>query len=313
MEYRTLGRTGLRVSVMGLGGGGHSKLGLSQSKSEDDMVEIITYALSAGVNLIDTAEAYGTEAVIGRVLAAGFADGTYLSTKYSLHRNGERRGTEQLEKSLDASLKNLGVEHVDIYHLHGVGATDYEFALEYLVPELYRMRDKGKIRFLGITEAFASDPSHQMLEQAVMDDVFDVMMVGFNILNQSARRVVLHKAMEKNIGVLDMFAVRRALRDPRTLASFLQNEVEDKTFDESLLSDEEPLSFLLGPGHAVNLPDAAYRFCKYEPGIHCVLFGTGNMAHLEANLESASRGPLRDEDVQMLRALFARVNNISGN
>ena len=68
-----------------------------------------------------------------------------------------------------------------------------------------------KLRFIGITEGFNSDSGHDMLQRALQDDVWDVMMVGFNILNQSARERVFPTAMEKNVGILIMFAVRRAL------------------------------------------------------------------------------------------------------
>ena len=68
MEYVTLGRTGLRVSVAGLGCGGFSRLGLGRGKSEAEAVALIHRALDLGVNLFDTAAAYGTEAVLGKAL-----------------------------------------------------------------------------------------------------------------------------------------------------------------------------------------------------------------------------------------------------
>src|SRR5262249_29405220 len=68
MEYVPLGKTGLRVSVAGLGCGGFSQLGLAQGKTEDDAIAIIRQAVDLGVNLFDTAAAYGTEAVLGRAI-----------------------------------------------------------------------------------------------------------------------------------------------------------------------------------------------------------------------------------------------------
>ena len=68
MIYRTLGRTGLKVSAVGLGGGGFSRLGLSNGKSEADTISLIHLAVDLGVNIIDTAAAYGTEPLIGRAI-----------------------------------------------------------------------------------------------------------------------------------------------------------------------------------------------------------------------------------------------------
>jgi len=73
------------------------------------------------------------------------------------------------------------------------------------------------------------------------------------------------------------------------------------------------LDFLVRDGGATSLQDAAYRFCRHEPGVHVVLSGTGNLSHLESNVASLGRGPLPPEDVARLREMFARVDDVSGN
>jgi predicted aldo/keto reductase-like oxidoreductase len=90
-------------------------------------------------------------------------------------------------KGLEDSLQRLGTDYVDVYHLHGVRDEQYDYARDNLVPLLLKLKAQGKIRFLGITEVFAADPAHRMMQRAVQDDYWDVVMVGFNILNQSAR------------------------------------------------------------------------------------------------------------------------------
>lgn len=313
MNYTILGRTGLKVSVMGLGAGGHSRLGLSQQQSEQESVAIVQRALELGVNFIDTAEAYGTETVIGQATAKVPRDSLVLSSKYSLHENGILREPHALEASLDRSLQRLKTDYVDIYHLHGVKLEDYPYAQSHLVPELIKMRDKGKIRFLGITEGFASDPAHVMLQTAVKDNDWDVIMVGFNILNQSARNTVLPLTIQKNIGVLDMFAVRKALTRTEVLASYIQDMIDRGVIAEGLVDVKDPLGFLLQSGAAESLPDASYRFVRHEPGVHCVLVGTGNLDHLEANARSVNRAPLDAAVVKRLREIFEGVDSVSGN
>ena len=226
MEYTVLGRTGLRVSVIGLGGGGSSKLGTNTHKNEQESVELIRKAIDMGMNLINTAEVYGTEQTIGAAIQGRKREQIYLSSKYALKRDPDLKYKLTVEESLDRTLLNLGTDYLDIYHLHGVEVKDYDYCVEHLMPQLIRMKEKGKIRFLGITEAFSLDPSHQMLQRAVQDDYWDVMMVGFNILNQSASSTIFPTTIAKNIGILAMFAVRRALANPAVLVELIQDMMD---------------------------------------------------------------------------------------
>src|SRR3984957_19200050 len=102
MEYTTLGRTGLRASVAGLGTGGFSRIGIGQS--EDHAVGIIRQALDLGVNLIDTAAVYGTETVIGRALKDVARDSVVVCTKASRPINDPAFTVAKIVESLDGSL-----------------------------------------------------------------------------------------------------------------------------------------------------------------------------------------------------------------
>lgn len=170
--------------------------------------------------------------------------------------------------------------------------------------------------FLGITEGFSQDTNHDMLARAVADDCWDVVMVGFNLLNQSARERVLQTTQAKQIGVLAMFAVRRALRDRKTLATSLAQLKTMKGLDLSVikaLEAEMALDFLFHSGGAESLTDAAYRFCRYEPGVDVVMFGTGSFRHLDANVRSLLRPPLPEDDVARLKTFFAGITQLTGN
>jgi L-galactose dehydrogenase len=310
MDYVTLGRTGLRASVLGLGGGGHSRLGQRTGASAEESVRLVRRALELGVTFIDTAEAYGTEAIIGEALRGTPREQVVLSTKKSLSADGAPIDAAALARGLDASLRRLGVHHVDIYHLHGVRAEQYDRAVAELVPELLRQREAGKIRFLGITEAFGADTGHEMLGRAVHDDYWDVVMVGFNILNQSARTRVLEETRRRETGVLCMFAVRDALSRPEKLLETVAELLRQGLVDPAALDGDDPLGFVLSA--ARSLPEAAYRFCRAEPGVHVVLSGTGRIEHLEANVASILRPPLPEEVRARLVELFARVDSVSG-
>ena len=293
---------------MGLGCGGPSRVGQSYGKTQAQSAAIVRQALDAGVNFIDSAEGYGTEEAVGQVIRSIDRGSVVLSTK----KSSSHITPKDVERSLEDSLNRLGTDCVDVYHLHGVALEDYDYLLSEIVPTLQRLRDQGKIRFLGITERFNQDPGHAMLQRALQDDVWDVMMVGFNILNQSARERVFPTAMEKDVGILIMFAVRLALSRSERLAEVMRDLIERGQVDPSDIDMDDPLGFLVHEGGAVSLPDAAYRLCRYEPGTHVILSGTGNPDHLRSNVESFYRLPLPQEDVARLKRIFRRADSVTG-
>src|SRR6266704_4800462 len=138
MEYTTLGRTGLRVSVAGLGCGGFSQLGLGTGKSEADATLIIREAIDLGVNLFDTAAAYGTEKVLGRALRGLPRDQVVICTKAPFGVSSPNSTPESAVASLDRSLKALGTDTIDVYQLHGIAPRAYDHAVEVLAPALLR-------------------------------------------------------------------------------------------------------------------------------------------------------------------------------
>jgi aryl-alcohol dehydrogenase-like predicted oxidoreductase len=236
-----------------------------------------------------------------------------LSTKVGVNRDQRRITGQEMQARAEACLQRLQTDYVDIFHVHGVSAADYPYAREELVPALQDLQQAGKIRFVGITEAFGPDPTHRMLSLAVQDSCWDVMMVGFNLLNQSARERVFAHTQAQRIGTLCMFAVRRALSRPEALRTLMAELAGQGLVDVDAFDPEDPLGFLVQEGLAESIPDAAYRFCRWEPGMDLVLSGTGNLAHLRANAASLQRPPLPPVSVERLRRLFARVDSVSGN
>ncbi len=313
MDYVILGRTGLRSSVIGLGAGGHSRLGMSSGGSESDAVALVRRAFELGINFVDTAESYGTEEVVGKAVAGGPREDIIISTKKTVRRDEGVITGEDALRGLEASLRRLGSDYVDVYQLHGVAPSDYERVSAEIVPALEKARDAGKIRFIGITERFGTDPRHETLTRALRDDCWDVFMVGFNILNQTARENVLPGAMRKNIGVLVMFAIREALSRPERLEATIEDLKARGKIDAGVLPDRDPLGFLVREGGGSSVPDAGYRFCRHEQGVHVVLSGTGSAEHLEANVASLLRPPLPEEDVARLRSAFSRVDDVTGD
>jgi aryl-alcohol dehydrogenase-like predicted oxidoreductase len=310
MQYTTLGRTKLRVSVIGLGAGGFSRLGLKAGKTEDEAARLVLEAVDLGVNFIDTAAAYGTEVVIGRALTSLQRDHVVISTKSTVRHHGERATPERLVASIDNSLRVMGIEHIDVFHLHGVQSDDYGYALEALAPVLDAEKRKGKIRYIGITEAAIADHTNEMLKRALRDSVWEVFMVAFHMMHQVARKNVFAQTQTRGIGTLLMFAVRGIFADPQRFAREVKELAAKGLVDPSLGATDDPLGFLIHDGGASNLIEAAYRYARHEPGVDVVLFGTGDAVHLRSNVASLLKPPLPDADQAKLAALFGHLTGI---
>lgn len=295
---------------MGLGGGGPSRLGSSWDSGDPEAV--VRRAVELGINFIDTSEVYGTEEAVGRGIGGTKRDDLILSTKFMYRQDGVFRNPSKIEPALDDSLKRLGTDYVDIYHIHAVFPDDYEHAETEYYPELIRLKEKGKIRFTGITEMFSQDTGHAMLSKATQSGVWDVIMVGFNILNQSARERVLAPARGHDMGTLCMFAVRKALRSWEAVMPFLQKLLEAGEIDRAVLDPEDPQSAFTKGKIDTALPDLAYRFARDEDNLHVILSGTGNVAHLEENYRSLTAAPLPVEVTAPLRELFRSAVSSSG-
>jgi len=317
MDTTTLGRTGLTVSVAALGGGGHSRLGQKTGKTRAESIRVVHEALDLGINFFDTARTYGTESLMGEALKGKRQD-VVLATKSHVAHNPfsptdfQYLTAQELTDRVDESLRNLRTDYIDIFHMHGVETQHYDACLERIVPVLERLRAAGKVRFFGLTERFAVDTRHDMLARAVQDNVWDVMMVGFNMLNPSARHRVLAETQKKGIGTLAMFAVRQALSRPEALQETLEAAVEAGQLRASDLGDR-PLAFLTEECGADSLTEAGYRFARHEPGIDVVLTGTGNIEHLRQNVAAIAKPPLPDTCLARLNSLFGGVDTVSGD
>ena len=308
MQYTTLGRTGLKVSVAGLGTGGFSRVGIGQS--EEHAVRIIRQAFDLGINLVDTAAVYGTEPVVGKALRGMARDSVVICTKASKPPEDATFSAAKVIESLDASLTRLGLDHVDVFQIHAVPPAAYRLVRDEIVPALLREREKGKFRFLGITETSPNDHEQRMLSEAAAETTWDTAMFAFNLMAQVARGRVFPLTMKNRIGTLMMFAVRSIFARPAQLADTVRDLAAKGLVPADLAASDEPLSFLIHPDGARSLTDAAYRYVRHEPGVDVVLFGTGNPDHLRTNIESILSPPLPEADRAKLASLFGHLRGV---
>ena len=307
MEYRPLGKTGLTVSVAGLGCGGNSRLGLGRGASFDDCVAVVRTAIDLGVNLLDTAEAYGTEEIVGVAARAYDRDRLVISTKGIFSASDT---ADTVTRKVEASLKRLGLDHVDVFHFHAVGPAAYEHHRDVLAPALVKLKGQGKVRHVGITETSPNDPEQKMLSRAIKEAPWEVIMLAYSLMNQGARRDIFPETQRRGIGTLLMFVVRNMFSNAAYRRDVFAKLVEQGELDASITAKGDPLEFVISEGGAQSITDAAYRYVRHEQGVDVVLFGTGNKAHVKDNVDSILRPPLAPPAIERLHAVFGHLRGV---
>ncbi len=308
MEYRRLGRTNLNVSLLGLGSGGRSRLGQAHGLAQTEITSIVRHALGMGVNIVDTSPDYGdSESLLGNALAGVPRDSYILCTKFWPVREGKVRSAQLFRESMEASLKRLQTEYVDVFYLHGVPPDFLEPVLEELLPPLQKARDEGLVRYLGVTETFATDHEHLMARSALPRGLFDVAMIGYNVLSPAPANHVFPIAQAADVGIVIMCAVRGVLLSGERIRAVVGEWKDEGLLPRDAVPDDEPLGWLLGPW-ADSVPAAAYKFAADSPAVSTVLTGTGRIAHLDANAEAVLGQRLPPEIVQRAIDAFGPVS-----
>jgi predicted aldo/keto reductase-like oxidoreductase len=214
MQRVILGRTGLEVRRLGFGGIPIQRV------SEADAVATVRHALQRGIDFIDTSRAYTTserriglaikEAGIqtGRPAVGGGGNGSGPGRRGSAARRvvlaskSHAKTADPMRTHLETSLRELQVDYIDIYKAHFVaGLPEYETVVSPggALEALQKARDEGLIGYIGITSH-----SLEVLDRALDDGLFDVIMCCFSFLEPRAQKTIIPKAREKNIGVLAM-------------------------------------------------------------------------------------------------------------
>lgn len=306
MQYRRLGKTGLEVSVLGLGSGGPNQLGQLRSVPKQQVIALVRRALELGINFFDTASGYESEAVLAEGLAGTRRDRFLLASKIKPMSGGAVLAPGQARALVERSLSRCRVSELDLLQLHRVEPQYYEAVRDSLVPELERLKQEGKIRYLGITESSRRDPEHRMLKMALRDDLFETVMVSYSPYNPLAEEKVFPMALERGTGVIAMAVARDFV--PDGLASRLGRFT--RSMRHSMGSLSRPRAFVRQCRGAVSLlaksparlppdlqgamPGLAYSFAASPGAVACVLSGTVSPAHLEENVAAVLAAPVTE-------------------
>ena len=310
MLYRTLGRTGLEVSLLSLGSGGAKQLGQADGLTQDQQTAIVRRALDLGVNSIDTSAGYGdSEVILGMALKGVARDSYIIGTKWNAEIDGEVGEEPQLLlDSVEDSLRKLGTDYIDVMYFHGPMADQVPVVVERFYPTMEQLRDQGKIRFIALSTRYAADPPQAAAEVALKTSpkLWDVIMLKYGILNQYPAKEMLPLAIEHGVGIMNMASVRVKLPDPELLKELMADWKTAGYISEDSVPEDDPLGWLVHDD-VDSVISAAYKFAAEHPAVSTVITGTSQIAHLEANAAALEKPSLSAADSQRVKDLFGDI------
>lgn len=283
-QHTTFGRTGLRVSSLGLGG---AALGDCYGPVEEgDALRTVQAAMDAGINFFDTAPRYGhglSEMRIGRALAASRRrDQVILATKVGYVPPGLGYDRATTVAAVEASLVRLQTDVIDLIQIHEVDQVPLTQAVEETLAGFQRLQEAGKVRFFGIT----GENLHR-LAQAADTGLFDAVQTyrHYMLTDYAAARRLLPLAARRRLGVINGAPLGMGLltgAGPRPWQLSPSGAVT---------AEVEQLRTLAGR-LGLTLPALALRFSLSHPGISVTVTGAGNPAEVAANVAAWEAGPL---------------------
>jgi aryl-alcohol dehydrogenase-like predicted oxidoreductase len=310
MRYRILGKTGLRVSMVGLGTMVHA--GHFGPMRDEESLQAIDTALDLGVNFIDTSDAYGagySETLLGQALK-GRRDKVIIATKGGNVMTGSDRGkrnfaAEYIDGVLHESLKRLQTDYIDLYQLHNPTVDVIQHSEAWAVLE--RRKKEGKIRHYGV--------SINTMEEgiaAAQDGRAATIQVEYNLLAQEPADAFFPLAQAANIAIIARVPLKRGILTGKMTAAdeerFQGEDVRARSFKGEAFRKElakaELLRFLVH-GPVQSLVQAAIAFCVAHPAVSLTIPGARNAAQMRENAAGADV-TLPKDDLDKVADLWRR-------
>jgi aryl-alcohol dehydrogenase-like predicted oxidoreductase len=324
VKYRSFGRTGLRVSELGFGCG--SVGGLLVRGDRREMVHTVERAIELGVNYFDTASIYGdgaSESNLGAVLQELGTD-VLVGTKVRLSTSDMGRIRDAVLESVEASLKRLRLDCVDIIHLHNpislnrdpkrnsVGLKD----LEPVTQAFQFLQEQGKVKFYGINGLGETEALHHAVE---VTGAYSI-QTCYNLINPSAGKTVpqsfpfqdfkqlIHQASKHGIGiiairVLAAGALSGTIQRHSNAAKTVSPIATSKDYAQDV-TRAQMFRFLVEQGYTDSLVEAAIRFAISNSVVSTALVGFSNLEQLEQAAEYVAKGPLPTKPLKQIDEIW---------
>lgn len=306
MQYRTLGRTGLRVSDIGFGAmtiGGE----IFGATDDQESLRAVHRAIDLGLNFIDTADAYGrghSEELLAQVLRDR-RDEVVLATKggnqFTIRQGLRNFDPDYITSALENSLRRLQIDTIDLYQLHN--PSPEVMRQGDIFARLERFKQEGKIRFYGVSLEKTEDGI-----VAIETGKPDTLQVVYNILHQDPEESLFTLAERESIGIIARVPLERGVLTGRFMsqAEFADKDWRRGAFGEDDLAQVQAavkkLAFLV-KGDVPNLAQAALRFTVSHPAVSSVIPGLRTVQQVEDNI-AASGKVLPAADIARLQELY---------
>ena len=312
MEYRELGRTGWKVSTIGLGTWAMGSLWGPVDDRES--LATLNRALDLGVNFFDTADVYGSEPLLGQ-LRRQRHEPFYIATKMGMQVNPDARGynRKNMTAFVENSLRNLGVEVIDLMQLHCPPIEVYN-------PEVFGILDdlvkQGKIRHYGVSVERIVEA-----EKAIeYPDVQSVMII-FNIFRQRPAEGFFEEAKRRGVGIIARVPLASGMLTGKMTPATTFSRDDHRTFNrqgqafdrgetfsgvdfETGLKAVEELRPLVPPN--ATMAQMALRWILMFDAVTCTIPGAKRPAQAEDNIRAADLPPLSDSTMEKIRAIYDR-------
>ena len=287
MEKRTLGKTGMAVTVLGYGG---AEIGF-QGVPFETVDKLINGALDAGLNVIDTAECYiNSEEMIGQAVSHRRSE-YFLFTKCGHDNDNDHWNPNKMDEQIDRSLKRLRTDRVDLLQLHS--CTEEQLRQGDVIEVVQRARDAGKTRFIG----YSGDSKAALY--AVESGLFDTLQTSVSIADQESIDLAVPAAKARNLGVI----AKRPIANAAWKTGSKPVNDYHHTYWERLI----PLDYPFLKGALDQAIAIALRFTLSVPGVHTAIVGTTRPDRWTQNAALLQAGPLDTGEFQAIRSRWKTI------
>ncbi len=300
MQTRVLGRTGLRLPILGFGA---SSLGQEfRSVSLDDALASVRVALDHGMNFIDTSPFYGrgmSEVLLGVALQGVPRDQYTLCTKLGRYDLGHFDfSARRVAESVDVSLHRLRTDHLDIVLCHDIEFVPMQQVVDETLPALRRLKEAGKVRFIGFS-GYPQKIFRFVCDQADVDCVLSYNQ--YTLQNTRFADETLPYLESKGIGAINAGPFSARLLTNAPLPAWLK--------EPEAVKDAARRAAALCAGHGVDIAQLALQFSCAHPGIASTVAGSANPANIRRWAQWLEQ-PIDASLLAEVRALFEPVRNI---
>jgi aryl-alcohol dehydrogenase-like predicted oxidoreductase len=289
MEKRTLGKTGMDVTVLGFGG---AEIGY-QGVALETAGRLLNGALDAGLNVIDTAECYiNSEELVGQTVGAR-RDQYFLFTKCGHDKDGDHWNPQKMASQVDRSLIRLKTDRVDLLQLHS--CTEEQLRQGDVIDMVKRARDAGKTRFIG----YSGDGRAALY--AVESGVFDTLQISVNIADQESIDLAIPVARAKGMGIIAKRPIGNAV---------WKHTSKPEPYHQPYWERLPKLNYEFLKGDFQNAVSIALRFTLAVPGVHTAIVGTTQPDRWRQNADLLIKAGLLEQ--RQFDEIRARWKSVAG-